>query len=169
MSTLPRYLPDRALPRRAYLPGRDPHPTRSRSQALEELDLSSECERIGGALDEAYLWGAELYNHGFFWEAHEAWEALWSHAQKGSDRRAFFQGLIQCAAACLKRELGDIPAARRLALRAIAHLERVKTGPSHEYMGLAVERFCVGFKAYACAEAGGSFERPLLELALQNA
>lgn len=44
--------------------------------------------------------GAELFNRGLFWEAHEAWEEAWTPDRHGPDR-GFYKGLIQVAAGCL--------------------------------------------------------------------
>jgi len=41
--------------------------------------------------------GILLFNAGAFWEAHEAWEAIWQN--RPEDGRFFIQGLIQLAAA----------------------------------------------------------------------
>ena len=41
--------------------------------------------------------GAELFNRGLFWEAHEAWEELWLTLE--DQPKLFVQGLIQVAAA----------------------------------------------------------------------
>jgi len=41
--------------------------------------------------------GAELFNRGLFWEAHEAWEELWLELE--DEPKLFVQGLIQLAAA----------------------------------------------------------------------
>ncbi|MBI4161405.1 MAG: DUF309 domain-containing protein [Acidobacteria bacterium] len=41
--------------------------------------------------------GVALFNRGEFWEAHEAWEAIWR--RHGEDSRMFLQGLILAAAA----------------------------------------------------------------------
>ena len=60
------------------------------------------------AVTEAELFerGRELFNHGRFFEAHEAWEKLWLRAHGA--RRLFLQGLIQIAAGCHKAyERGD--------------------------------------------------------------
>ncbi|TGQ49534.1 DUF309 domain-containing protein, partial [Mesorhizobium sp. M1C.F.Ca.ET.210.01.1.1] len=27
-----------------------------------------------------FRWGIDLFNHGYYWEAHEAWEPLWHAA-----------------------------------------------------------------------------------------
>jgi uncharacterized protein len=44
--------------------------------------------------------GAELFNEGRYWEAHEAWEEAWMPDRKGADA-GFYKGLIQVAAGCL--------------------------------------------------------------------
>jgi len=44
--------------------------------------------------------GAELFNAGRYWDAHEAWEEVWMPVRKGPDG-AFYKGLIQVAAGCL--------------------------------------------------------------------
>ena len=41
--------------------------------------------------------GAELFNRGLYWEAHEAWEELWLELE--DEPKLFVQGLIQLAAA----------------------------------------------------------------------
>jgi uncharacterized protein len=46
---------------------------------------------------QALARGAELFNRGLYWEAHEAWEELWLELDDAP--RLFLQGLIQVAAA----------------------------------------------------------------------
>ncbi|MER9007639.1 DUF309 domain-containing protein [Mesorhizobium sp. M0862] len=29
-----------------------------------------------------FRWGIDLFNHGYYWEAHEAWEPLWQTANQ---------------------------------------------------------------------------------------
>jgi ribulose-phosphate 3-epimerase len=62
--------------------------------------LKLELEREGkvAAPDEDGLQrGIDLFNHGEFWEAHEAWESAWMprRGEPGSD---FYKGLVQVAA-----------------------------------------------------------------------
>lgn len=79
-----------------------------------------------------YLLGCDLYNHQYWWEAHEAWEGLWRSRLIGlSPAEALFepvaamlQGLIQVAAAALKAESGEGPGVARLLARAEANLRR---------------------------------------------
>ena len=115
-----RYAPGRDFPPYAYLPGRDPHPTRDpegHSYGTEETPPPymppEQWER-----NEEYLFGVDLYNAGYLWEAHEAWEDPWRAAPPQSADAAFLRGLIQCAAACLKVRRGRTDGARRIAARA---------------------------------------------------
>jgi predicted metal-dependent hydrolase len=57
-----------------------------------------------------YLYGFDLFNRGFFWEAHEAWESLWHANGRKGPVADFLKALIKLAAAGVK------------------HLERVPRG-----------------------------------------
>jgi hypothetical protein len=121
----PRYTA-RPLPATRYLPGRTPRP--SSTQALEAteaaptpLDLRRWWENA------AYLYAIDLFNARYWWECHEALEGLWRAAGRGSETGALLQGLIQLAAASLKRELGQPNPARALGRRALAKL-RLQAG-----------------------------------------
>ena len=76
------------------------------------------------ALDDAETWayGIDLFNARYYWEAHEAWEKLWRGAAPSSPDFAALKGLIQIAAALLKVQIQNEPAARRLARRALGLL-----------------------------------------------
>lgn len=86
---------------------------------------------------EEYLYGIDLYNWTYWWESHEVFEGFWHAYGRATEAGNFFQALIQCAAAHLKRELGNEPAARKLAERGLTRL--LKT-PS-PYMGMQTAAF----------------------------
>lgn len=71
----------------------------------------------------AWCRGVDLFNAFYFWEAHEAWEAVWRRALAGSPEQALAKGMIQIAAALLKIHLGRRDAARRLARTGLAQLQ----------------------------------------------
>ncbi len=71
----------------------------------------------GWAGNEDFLYGVDLFNAGYFWEAHVFWERLWAVETEGEIRR-FLQSIIQTAAACLKARQGEIAGARKLLARA---------------------------------------------------
>jgi hypothetical protein len=162
-----RHHPLRALPPCAYVPGRSARPpaiapSDARDAALPQPSYLPD-ERW---LDNAeYLWGVDLYNQGFFWEAHEAWEGLWRAAEHDELQRLFLQGLIQCAAACLKAAIGDADACLRLSARGLARLERVNAGHGARYMGLDVPSFMLDFQRFANECPAAVERRPWLELA----
>ncbi|WP_245895351.1 DUF309 domain-containing protein [Devosia submarina] len=63
-----------------------------------------------------FLWGTDLFNHGYYWEAHEAWEGLWQMAL--GDEKLFFKGLILLSASGVKVREGKRGPALRHATRA---------------------------------------------------
>ncbi|MCP3917570.1 MAG: DUF309 domain-containing protein [bacterium] len=162
-----RYLPGRPFPAYAFLPGRDPHPTRD----PEGHSYSTEPEEPAGYFvpedwseNEDYLYGIDLYNHGYLWEAHEAWEGLWHQAKHDALQAEMLQGLIQCAAAALKIPMEQPRGLERLAEDGTARLERVAKEGSPEYMGLDVVRFVAAFRAFAASVPTSADERPPIEL-----
>ncbi len=94
-----RLAPDLGFPHYAFVPGETPHPSRAGAQSHGLLELADEKTSI--------LFGIDLFNHGYFWEAHEVWENPWRRAPAGSDRKLFLQGLIRLAAAALKLRSGS--------------------------------------------------------------
>ena len=69
-----------------------------RKKSLSELDLSTLTRFVLTAEDRTdFHRGIRLFNQARFWEAHEAWEAVW--LRHPEDGRFFIQGLIQTAAA----------------------------------------------------------------------
>ena len=113
----PRLLPERAFPPYAYLPGKFPHPIR---HPLGHSYDPGTTALLDNALPdpESFRWGIDLFNYGYYWEAHEAWEPLWRATKRNSTDREMLKGLILLAAAGVKlRERKNI-AARRHARRA---------------------------------------------------
>lgn len=111
----PRLLPGRPLPPYAYLPGRHPHPVRDpggHSHGVPEVHDDP----------DALAWGIDLFDQGYPWEAHEAWEPLWFAAERGSPLRALYKGLILLAAAGVKVREGKAVPALRHAERAVSLL-----------------------------------------------
>ncbi len=76
-------------------------------------------------LDE-WLWAVDLFNQGYWWESHEALEALWHAAGRTKARARFVQSLVHLSAACLNRRRGHPEAARRQAARAARGLRAAR-------------------------------------------
>ena len=122
------------FPDQRHVPGQTQRPTVSPAfDAAEAAPIYTVdrqwCENA------SYLYGVDLYNAGFFWEAHEVWETVWARAAGNSCERLLLQGLIQLSNACLKVVMLRNPAADRLLT--IAHenlVEAAHGGP--DIMGL---------------------------------
>jgi hypothetical protein len=138
-SHVPRLVPDEPFPPYSFVPGRFPHPISDPTgHSFGVMSAASP------ALDPAhweqnrrYLYAIDLFNAGYYWEAHEAWESLW-HACGRTGRTAdFLKGLIKLAAAGVKVREGRMEGAVGHA-RAAADLFR-RTGSPHErYLGLSL-------------------------------
>ncbi|HMB05003.1 MAG TPA: DUF309 domain-containing protein [Isosphaeraceae bacterium] len=113
---------DEPFPPYAFVPGGPwPHPTGS-----PEGHSARRVERAAGPIlpedgpgSALYRRGAALFNAGYYWEAHEAWEALWhAHGRRGATAD-LLKGLIKLAAAGVKvrerQPRGVITHARRAA------------------------------------------------------
>ncbi len=124
---IPRLAPELPLPSYAYVRGKHPHPIRD---PAGHSPGTRPTFRIGLDPDRwedfrPYLYGIDLLNRGYYWEAHEAWEGLW-HACGRSGRMAdFLKALIALAAAGVKLREGRERGVRRHAARAQALFEQV--------------------------------------------
>jgi len=119
----PRYAPDIPLPPYAYVPGhRLPHPVNdSRGHLLNApkpaplpLDqlptdptLRSQTIAALFATHPDWLYALDLFNEGYAWEAHEAWERFWHELGRTTPEARLVQGLIHLAAACVKIREGN--------------------------------------------------------------
>ena len=79
---------------------------------------------------DPFLWGLDLINHGYYWEAHEAWEGLWRVADRDGPLRTLFNGLILLSAAGVKLRERKNAAAARHAMRAAALLRQLMNVPN---------------------------------------
>jgi hypothetical protein len=118
----PRYAPANPLPPYSYVPGHDlPHPVNDSSghshsaqaqgtpkppPVLAHLppDPASRRQTIAATLAANPLWlyALDLFNGGWYWEAHESWEGFWNTLGRTTPEARFVQGLIHLAAAAVK-------------------------------------------------------------------
>jgi hypothetical protein len=89
----------------------------------------------GDAYDPRYLAGVLLFNAGDYFEAHEAWEALW--ADSHGDARKFVQGLIHAAVGLCHFGNGNLGGAAKLYRSGLDYMRPV--GPA--FWGLDVAGF----------------------------
>ena len=121
-SSTPRYAQAIPLPPYAYVPGHGlPHPVNDHGghsyghapqlpplqpDALAQFptDPTSRRRALAALLaaDPRWLYAIDLFNEGFSWEAHEAWEQFWHALGRTTPEARFVQGLIHLAAAAVK-------------------------------------------------------------------
>jgi len=137
---LPRYT-RRPFPPYRYLPFQNdpahPHPRNDPAghSYLQEEEYLPHFAPDDWATCEPYLYGIDLFNYGYWWEAHEALETVWLAAgQKSTVCGLFIQGLIQLAGAQLKRFLDEPRGASSLTRSGCEKLSLV-AGP---YLGIDV-------------------------------
>jgi hypothetical protein len=100
----PRLAPDVPLPPYTFIPGRTPHPVRDPAGHLhgKKVELPEPLAPPRWQENRAYRYGIDLFNHGYYWEAHEVWEGLWQRAGRQGVVAEFLKGLIKLAAAGVK-------------------------------------------------------------------
>ena len=116
-----RCAPQIPLPPYSYVPGHElPHPVNDPAghlygvqheppiPAAELTLLPTEPDPRRRALvatlatNSRWLYALDLFNAGFYWEAHEVWEGFWNALARKTPEALFIQGLIHLAAAAVK-------------------------------------------------------------------
>ena len=89
-----------------------------------------------------FLFAIDLFNAGFYWEAHEGWEGLWIAAGRTGVQADFIKGLIKLAAAGVKAREGQRVGVERHARRAAELLQSVVERQSEGktiYAGIVID------------------------------
>jgi predicted metal-dependent hydrolase len=144
LSHRPRFLPDRPLPPYTYVPGRSPHPvTDPAGHSFGRVpEPATAIDADNWHTNRAYLYGIDLFNHGYYWEAHEAWEGLWHLRGRKGTTADFVKGLIKLAAAGVKLREGKPRGVRSHAINAATLFRRTteRLGQTDaRYLGLRLE------------------------------
>ncbi|MDH3688503.1 MAG: DUF309 domain-containing protein [Gammaproteobacteria bacterium] len=140
----------RPFPSYRFVPGKAPHPTRDpegHSYNKQPEQLASFDPEDWNSCDE-YLYGIDLFNHGFWWEAHEALETVWVAAGRRTETGLFIQGLIQIAVAHLKWFQGFHDTATRMALDGLEKMQSI----NGSYLGIELGIFRSSVESYFSGE-----------------
>lgn len=162
---IPRLAPNRPLPAYRYVPGRAPHPSRDpRGHSHgEDAEVPPAPDPARWWKSEEYLFGFDLFNRGYYWEAHEAWEGLWHACGREGKTADFLKALIALAAAGLKAREG-IPAGVEAHTRRAAALLQAVDGGEDGFMGLDIGELEASIRTVAgtrpVSRAGGTVVFP---------
>jgi hypothetical protein len=141
-----RSLPDDAnsggWPAYAFVPGGPwPHPAASPGgRTVRAVDAARPVVGDDWEGSEGFVRGVALFNAGYYWEAHEAWETLWhAHGRRGATAD-LLKGLIKLAAAGVKVRERQPRGVRTHAQRAGALFAAVREAAGPRWLGLDLER-----------------------------
>jgi hypothetical protein len=138
---VPRYQPEIPFPAYTYVPGRAPHPASADGHLIgRDEPAGAAITGVAPSNDLAWLRGVDLFNHGYYWEAHEVWEGTWKACGKRGLIADFIKALIKLAACGVKVREGRPNGIRRHAAAArellmfVAESESTRT----EVLGLSL-------------------------------
>lgn len=116
------------FPAYSYVPGKWPHPRREQDGHSygDPEPTVSQFDPTRWKDCDAFLYGVDLFNSGFYWESHEQWEAVWLSVGRKGIVADFLKGLIKLSAAGVKVKEGKFVGVRRHATRAIELFEATK-------------------------------------------
>ena len=164
----PEHLPPRYckldFPAYRHVPGLTPHPVRDsqgHSYSAEDPAPDPALETLpdGWRNCRDYLYGVDLFNRAYLWEAHEAWEIVWIGTGKTTYPGHLAQGLIQVSAGLLRLHLGTPGGAGNLLRRARGHLDVVESrlgSAGRSYMGVGIDS-CETDHVVHATQAEGAF------------
>lgn len=127
---IPRYT-DAPFPRYRFLPGKFPHPT-SHPDGHSYIRPGEPHPAVAYKSPDQwrespdYLLGCDLYNHFYWWEAHETWEGLWQLTDKSGVQGRFLQALIQVSARHLKLYMNKPDGVESLGVTSAGHAQFVQ-------------------------------------------
>ena len=120
-TVMPRLLPTGELPTYTFVPGSStPHPNRDpkghsynrKPRPPKPLTADSWAD------NRSFLQAIDLFNLGYYWEAHEEWERLWRVSGPDTIIGRFLKGLVKISAAGVKVREKSIHGVRRHAASA---------------------------------------------------
>lgn len=126
-----RYVPQYAFPSFSYVPGLFPPAHAADGNGFGPASLPTYDPQTPWAQADVFWFGIDLFNHGFYWEAHEAWESLWHVLGRRGGDADFLKALIKLAAAGVKAREGRASGVVTHALRAKELFATLAASPTH--------------------------------------
>lgn len=115
-----RYLSSKDFPPYIFVPGENPHPKKSGGHMEGEGDpVASQIDPAHPENNEFLRYSLDLYNHGYFWESHVYFEALWNAHGRAGSISDFLKGMIKLGAAGVKINIDQ-------KVSALGHFDRAK-------------------------------------------
>ena len=140
---------DEQFPPYGYVTGRFPHPTSNPAghsfDCAPEHPVAPDPSRWDAC--RPYLYDIDLFNQGYYWEAHEVWEGLWHACRRAGTTGNFLAGLSTWPPPASRPESEDRRAFRGMLIGPASPLQQTasEVGPRHRrYIGLPLSEL-IGF------------------------
>lgn len=96
---------------------------------------------------ETLRYSLDLYNHGYFWESHVYFEALWNAHKREGSVADFLKGMIKLGAAGVKLRLNQAASARGHMERASELFEDVMKKEGERFLGFNLKDLVASTRA----------------------
>jgi hypothetical protein len=137
------------FPPYTYVPGGPwPHPTRS-PQGHSYGRTAAAIDAADAGRSSQFRRGVALFDAGYYWEAHEAWEGLWHAEGRRGATADVLRGLIKLAAAGIKVREGREQGVRTHARRAAESFTLARHEGGAHQLGLDLDRWIEQARAIA--------------------
>jgi uncharacterized protein len=131
------------LPAYSYVPGGPwPHPNRAKDTLADrDQEPCLPATTLSGDLAASPMFrrGVELFDAGYYWEAHEAWEFLWHAVGRRGPTADILRGLIKLAAAGIKVRERREPGVRTHTRRAAECFASARRQGGRHQLGLDLD------------------------------
>lgn len=132
-------MPHKALPLYVFIPGKNLHPKKAGGHMEGEQDpVVSTVDPERPSASETLRYSLDLLNHGFFWESHVYFEALWNAHKRVGVTAEFLKAMIKLGAAGVKFNIGQKESALGHLARARELLLRIQEEVGPLYLGFSL-------------------------------
>lgn len=131
------------FPPYAFVPAYYPHPRANvEGHSYNQEEKIFETISLNNYKDsEDYLFGIDLFNYGYYWEAHEVWEGLWKAHGKEGLIADFLKALIRMSASGVKVRQGQINGIKEHSKFSGEMFLKIKEKTNQNlYLGLSLEK-----------------------------
>jgi hypothetical protein len=138
-------LSNRIFPPYAFVPGRFPHPEKEGGY----MKGTPQCSPIQNGQESEhldFLYALDLLNHGYFWESHVWFEAIWNAHGRVGVSADILKALIMIGAAGVKARLGQEAPAEGHLKRAQALLLPIAALDSKQWLGLNLKSLLINLE-----------------------
>lgn len=142
-----RYVPGGPFPHPVTSPQGHFFPSKAGAAGRRSLKASETLSPLAWMVEPLWLYGVDLFNQRYLWEAHEVWEPLWKALDKAEPPGLFLQGLMQCAGGLLKVHAGELEGVQAFWGQAEVRLGKAQQ-VAPELWGLKTRKVFKDFSAY---------------------